>query len=113
MVAKKNFDRAFDPVKVFVSFFSGSIPLSLYNKKFLSPTIFRIKGYRFYFFSLEEKRKHVHVYSPDGEAKFWIEPKVELAKNYKLNNQQINELLQIVKDNKNEIDEAWEKHFGG
>jgi len=23
---------------------------------------------------------HVHVYSPDGEAKYWLEPDIELAK---------------------------------
>ena len=51
----------------------------------MSPTVLRIKGYRFYFFSGEEQRKHIHVYCTEGEAKFWIEPEVELAKNYKLN----------------------------
>ncbi len=25
---------------------------------------------------------HVHVISGDGEAKFWLEPEIELAKNY-------------------------------
>lgn len=27
---------------------------------------------------------HVHVHCGDGEAKFWLEPKVALAKNYGL-----------------------------
>jgi len=36
---------------------------------FMSPTIFRIGNYRFYFFSREENRIHIHVISPDGEAK--------------------------------------------
>jgi hypothetical protein len=40
----------------------------------MSPTIFREGGYRFYFFSREEPRMHVHVHCADGEAKFWIEP---------------------------------------
>jgi Domain of unknown function (DUF4160) len=47
----------------------------------LSPTIFRAGGFRFYFFSREETRMHVHVYCERGEAKFWLEPKIELAKN--------------------------------
>ena len=38
----------------------------------MSPTVFKIKNYRFVFFSREEKRIHIHVSSPDGEAKFWI-----------------------------------------
>ena len=45
----------------------------------MSPTVFRYKNYRFFFFSREETRKHVHVSSPEGQAKFWIEPVVALA----------------------------------
>jgi hypothetical protein len=33
-----------------------------------SPTIFREGSFRFYFFSREEPRMHVHVQCPDGEA---------------------------------------------
>jgi len=45
----------------------------------MSPTIFRHKGYRFFFFSREEKRMHIHVFCTDGEAKFWLEPLISLA----------------------------------
>ena len=47
----------------------------------MSPTIFRERGYRFFFFSREESRMHVHVYCGDGEAKYWLEPEIELARN--------------------------------
>jgi hypothetical protein len=50
----------------------------------MSPTIFRELGFRFFFFSREEPRIHVHVYCSQGEAKFWIEPVIELADNYGL-----------------------------
>jgi hypothetical protein len=43
----------------------------------VSPTVLRIRGYRFYFFSREELRAHVHVQHAEGEAKFWLEPAVE------------------------------------
>lgn len=45
----------------------------------MSPTIFREAGFRFFFFSREESRMHVHVSHSDGEAKFWLEPQIELA----------------------------------
>src|SRR2546422_3979017 len=32
--------------------------------------------FRFFFFSKEERRKHVHVSCGDGEAKFWLEPAI-------------------------------------
>ena len=50
----------------------------------MSPTVLRIKGYRFFFFSREETRKHIHVHCAKGEAKFWLEPNIELAKNFGL-----------------------------
>ena len=77
----------------------------------MSPTVFRYKEYRFYFFSREEERIHVHVYCGDGEAKFWVEPQVSVAKNYGLSISQIAELTTIVEDHKDEITDAWEKHF--
>jgi hypothetical protein len=40
----------------------------------MSPTLFRERGYRFFFFSREEARMHVHVYHADGGAKFWLNP---------------------------------------
>jgi hypothetical protein len=44
------------------------------EKSIVSPTIFRNGPYRFYFFSREELRMHVHIQCSDGEAKFWLEP---------------------------------------
>jgi hypothetical protein len=64
----------------------------------LSPTIFRYRNYRFYFFSREESRIHVHVISPDGEAKFRLEPKIELAVNKNPGSTELKELQQIVEE---------------
>jgi hypothetical protein len=36
---------------------------------------------------------HVHVQASNGEAKFWLEPRIELAQNYGLNTRQVNKLL--------------------
>jgi hypothetical protein len=77
----------------------------------MSPTIFRDGSFRFYFFSREEPRMHVHVQCPDGEAKFWLEPTIALAQNYGLSNQQIRAAQQLVEARANEIRIAWRKHF--
>jgi hypothetical protein len=45
----------------------------------MSPTVFRKYDYRFFFFSREETRKHIHVVSPKDEAKIWIEPEIEIS----------------------------------
>ena len=79
----------------------------------MSPTVFRIGRYRFYFFSREEDRMHVHVYSPDGEAKFWIEPQIELAMNKGLNDKETRKIGKIVEERVDEIRDSWNRHFGG
>lgn len=79
----------------------------------MSPTVLRVKNYRFFFFSREEERIHVHVPCPEGEAKFWLEPEVGLAQNYGLKPQQAKEAEMIVKEHKNEITSAWKRHFAG
>ena len=79
----------------------------------MSPTVFREKGYRFFFFSREESRTHVHVYGGDGEAKFWLEPHIELANNYRLSRSQLKEIEQIIEAHYDELKRAWHKHFPG
>lgn len=77
----------------------------------MSPTVFRYKSYRFFFFSREETRKHIHVLGSNGEAKFWMEPFIELNHNYGFDQREIAELTEIVKNHENEINEAWNNHF--
>jgi hypothetical protein len=79
----------------------------------VSPTILRVKGFRFYFFSREEPRAHVHVQHAEGEAKFWIEPAVELHANYGLKAKRLAEAQTLVEEHANEIRNAWAKHFPG
>ena len=78
----------------------------------MSPTVFREKGYRFYFLSNEETRIHVHVTCEDGEAKFWLEPLVSLAVYHGLNVKRLKEIQKIVEERNDEIRKAWQRHFG-
>ncbi len=77
----------------------------------MAPTIFRQGAFRFFFFSREEPRMHVHVAHTDGEAKFWLEPRIELAMNQGLSNKQLNEASSLVQDHYEEIIHAWRSHF--
>jgi len=54
---------------------------------------------------------HIHVQSADGEAKFWLEPTIELARNYGLTATDLNRLEQSVRDHEQEIRDAWDSHF--
>ncbi|MDP6490234.1 MAG: DUF4160 domain-containing protein [Kiritimatiellia bacterium] len=76
----------------------------------MSPTVFRQGNAKFYFFSREESRMHIHALTPDGEAKFWMEPTIELAKTIKLKPQETARLREIVKEHRDEIVHAWNQH---
>jgi hypothetical protein len=79
----------------------------------MSPTVFRDGPYRFYFFSREEPRMHVHVTCPDGEAKFWLEPVIALAQNYGLGEKQLKDVQALVEAHADECRNSWKAHFGG
>ena len=78
----------------------------------MSPTVFRHGRFRFHFFSLEEPRIHVHVVCPDGEAKYWLEPTIELARSHKLRASDLSEIESLVREHEQEIRDAWYRHFG-
>jgi hypothetical protein len=78
----------------------------------MSPTIFRERGYRFFFFSREESRSHIHIYCGDGEAKFWLDPQIELARNYRLSKVQLREIEVIIEAHYDELKAAWNEYFG-
>lgn len=78
----------------------------------MSPTVFRERGFRFYFFSREESGRHVHVHGSDGEAKFWLEPEIALARNYGLSDQQLAKIKDLVEERYDELTTAWDSFFG-
>ena len=78
----------------------------------MNPTVFSVGSYRFFFFSREESRPHVHVISSKGEAKFWLEPTVALAAFHGLKPNELRKLQKIVEKRQDEIKAAWKDYFG-
>jgi hypothetical protein len=64
-------------------------------------------------FSRKEPRMHVHVVCADGEVKYWLDPTIELAKNYGLSRSQLKEIERLIEEHRDELQSAWKKHFGG
>jgi len=77
----------------------------------MSPTVFREGPFRFFFFSREEARLHIHVQSADGEAKYWLEPTIELARNHGLSARDLRQVEQLIEEHEQEIRDAWNRHF--
>ena len=53
---------------------------------------------------------HIHVVCADGEAKFWLSPEIELAKNLNLSRQQLKEVEGIIEVYYDKFKVAWEEH---
>ncbi len=56
---------------------------------------------------------HIHVICHDGEAKYWLEPDIELARNHNLSRVQLKDIENLIEVHYDEFRDAWEKHFGG
>jgi hypothetical protein len=79
----------------------------------MSPTGLRVRGYRFYFYSREQTRPHVHVQHASGEAKSWLDPKVALANDYGLSEARAAVAVRIAREHEDDIRAAWRAHFEG
>jgi hypothetical protein len=79
----------------------------------MAPTIVRDGQFRLFFFSREEIRIDVHVAHQEGEAKFWLTPSVPLAVNVGLSSVQIRQAQAVVEAHIKDIQDAWNRHFGG
>ncbi|MEN6643903.1 MAG: DUF4160 domain-containing protein [Armatimonadia bacterium] len=77
----------------------------------MSPTVLRIGNCRFFFFSREEERIHVHIVSPDGEAKFWLQPVIALATYTGFSDKELRRLHELVEKHEDDIIKAWQEHF--
>jgi hypothetical protein len=76
------------------------------------PTVLRISGFRFFFYSLEASEPpHVHVEHGDNVAKFWLEP-VSLAESHGFRAHELNRLRVLVIEQRTGFLEAWNVHFG-
>lgn len=55
---------------------------------------------------------HVHITTPDGIAKFWLEPIVALDSFHNLNAMELRRIETLVKEHEDEFRAAWHRHFG-
>lgn len=64
----------------------------------MSPKFEEINGFVFKIYSNEEKRMHIHVVKAENEAKYWLEPNIELAENFGFNTKELSFIEKILKD---------------
>jgi len=74
------------------------------------PTIFKIEGYRFFFFSDEHTPEHIHIEKGDSYARIEIE-NLNVTDSYNLNSKELKKLLKLVATNKDKLQGAWNEYF--
>ena len=78
----------------------------------MSPIFLNEKGYRFFTWSKEEDRRHVHILKGEKQCKYWLEPFIEIAENQGFKPYELNEIQKIIKKNETIFNEKWFRHFG-
>jgi hypothetical protein len=77
------------------------------------PALLRVRGYRFFFFSMEAREPaHIHVGHAGRYAKFWLE-RVDLASNRGFRGHELTEIRELVVENRVYFLEKWHEYFGG
>ena len=75
------------------------------------PTVLRVKGYRFFFFSLEgTEPPHIHVEHAERVAKFWLNP-IVLARSHGFRSNELTELRKIIEAKEQVLLERWNEYF--
>jgi len=75
------------------------------------PTVYRVAGYRFFFFSREgTEPPHIHVDSAGRYAKFWLSP-VALSRSVGYNAKEIRHLRDLIAEHREEFQEKWNEYF--
>lgn len=77
------------------------------------PVLLRVGGYRFFFYSLEDREPpHVHIAHAGRYAKFWLDP-VNLASNSGFRSHELMVIRKIVQENREFFLERWNAYFSG
>ena len=74
------------------------------------PTILKLDGYRFFFFSNEHTPEHIHIEKADTYARIELES-LKVTDSYNLNSKEIKRLLKLVKENRSKLNGAWNEYF--
>ena len=77
----------------------------------MSPLFKSEKGYRFSIFSNEESRMHVHVFKNTNSAKVWLEPTVEFSENKGFSENEMRQIIKIVKKNEDNFKAKYKAHI--
>jgi Domain of unknown function (DUF4160) len=75
------------------------------------PVLLRIRGYRFFFYSLEDREPpHIHIAQAERYAKFWLDP-VTVASNRGFRSHELTVIRKLVEQYRDLFLERWNDYF--
>ncbi|SMP86261.1 protein of unknown function [Epsilonproteobacteria bacterium SCGC AD-308-P11] len=74
------------------------------------PTILKIDGFRFFFFSNEHSPEHIHIEKGDTYARIELES-LKVTDSYNLDSKDLKKLVALVKKNKEKLQGDWNEYF--
>ena len=74
------------------------------------PTVLRIDGYRFFFFSDEHLPKHIHIEKADSYVRIELDT-LKVTDSYQCNAKEIKKLVALTKEHKKALKGAWDEYF--
>ena len=76
------------------------------------PTVLRRGPYRFHFYASDRNEpRHIHAARDGADAKFWLDPEVNLAQNRGFMARELREIQEIIEDNLQTLRDAWDDFF--
>jgi hypothetical protein len=76
----------------------------------LVPTVLKIDGFRFFFFSDEHEPSHIHIEKADCYARIEIMT-LKVTDGYQCKGKDLKKILSLVKENQSMLQGAWNEYF--
>ena len=74
------------------------------------PTVLRINGFRFFFFSNEHEPEHIHIEKGEMYARIELKSLI-VTDSYKANSKDLKKMIELVSKNKNILKGAWNEYI--
>ena len=78
------------------------------------PVVLRVVGLKFFFYSNEGnplEPVHVHVRQAGCEAKIWLQPEIQIARNEGFDAKALKKILELVQQYQDVLKGAWYEYF--
>ncbi len=74
------------------------------------PTVLRMEGFRFFFFSNEHAPEHIHIEKGEMYARVELET-LRVTESYNISSKDLKKIVELVKNNKEILQKEWYEYF--